>query len=1060
MKGFDAAQVLSGLRDFQLATAEHAFERLFRAEDSTRRFLVADETGLGKTHVARGVIAKTLQHLATEEASDRINVVYVCSNADIAEQNLRKLSILGDRGNTSSTRLTMLITQPNLFRPDRSVAGKPVNFVAFTPATSFDFGWQIGRAEERAVLYLLMRAHLGLRGHEARAARRIFQGGVHKLETFEWVVSREEAKGFESTIHARFLHSVTSQGVDKVMLDLVSTLGRRSRLVEQERVSARNLTLRLRRLLARAAVQALQPDLVILDEFQRFRQLLDEESGGEAAQLAAHLFEQPEARVLLLSATPYKPFTFAEEQAKGDDHYKDFVFILRFLGGAERVKGIQTDLATLRSAALDAEPVADVRTRLESRLTRLMARTERPALGSEGMLVTSTLSAGALLPADVAGYAALHNLASALSAPLTVEYWKAAPYFANFLDGYKIGGELKAALKDEKRAPELRPLIDSAQQLRSSHVRRFHAIDWGNARLRAVAAQTVEQRWWRLLWMPPSLPYHEPAGAFAGIDRTAMTKRLIFSSWVAAPSAIASLLSYEAERQIYTGAGRHMNTPEERRSIRPRLAYRVDEDRPAAMSALSLFWPAPELAQAADPLDAAREVDRLLMVDDVMSWAVGRVSPIVGPAGASRSAASSAWYWAAPLLAEQKSVLTTALLAEDGFTGVVEALAGGSTANRDEGETHAVLARHAEAARNALAGGLPKSERPHDLIEIAALLAIGAPGNIAWRSLQRVQRSGGDATPEGLWKAAALLASGFRNLFNRPEVVTLIDQLYPQPEGAYWQAVARYCIDGDLQAVLDEYLHHLVESEAIDVAADAGLFNLAERARAAIALRPARYVAFDPMRPDGKGIPFVSRFALRFGNVRQEEDDVRLPEVRAAFNSPFWPFVLATTSIGQEGVDFHWWCHAIVHWNLPANPVDFEQREGRVNRYKGHAIRKNVATMYRAACLAAQGGDPWESLFSVAAQTRDSVLGDLKPYWVFTGDAKIERHMLGYPLSRDQGRWEKLRELLALYRLAFGQPRQEDLIRLLVERGVAVDEERLAELCLDLRPPAIKGVRG
>ena len=38
-------------------------------------------------------------------------------------------------------------------------------------------------------------------------------------------------------------------------------------------------------------------------------------------------------------------------------------------------------------------------------------------------------------------------------------------------------------------------------------------------------------------------------------------------------------------------------------------------------------------------------------------------------------------------------------------------------------------------------------------------------------------------------------------------------------------------------------------------------------------------------------------------------------------NSPFWPFVLATTSVGQEGLDFQQYCHAVVHWNLPSNPV-------------------------------------------------------------------------------------------------------------------------------------------
>ncbi|MEA3275971.1 MAG: helicase-related protein [Pseudomonadota bacterium] len=61
--------------------------------------------------------------------------------------------------------------------------------------------------------------------------------------------------------------------------------------------------------------------------------------------------------------------------------------------------------------------------------------------------------------------------------------------------------------------------------------------------------------------------------------------------------------------------------------------------------------------------------------------------------------------------------------------------------------------------------------------------------------------------------------------------------------------------------------------------------------------------------------------------------------VRAAFNSPFRPFVLTSTSIGQEGLDFHPWCHRLVHWNLPGNPVDLEQREGRIHRYKGHAAR-------------------------------------------------------------------------------------------------------------------------
>jgi hypothetical protein len=43
-----ADKVLEGLKPFQRRTVEHAFERLFLAPDSTARFLVADEVGLGE----------------------------------------------------------------------------------------------------------------------------------------------------------------------------------------------------------------------------------------------------------------------------------------------------------------------------------------------------------------------------------------------------------------------------------------------------------------------------------------------------------------------------------------------------------------------------------------------------------------------------------------------------------------------------------------------------------------------------------------------------------------------------------------------------------------------------------------------------------------------------------------------------------------------------------------------------------------------------------------------------------------------------------------------------
>ena len=62
--------------------------------------------------------------------------------------------------------------------------------------------------------------------------------------------------------------------------------------------------------------------------------------------------------------------------------------------------------------------------------------------------------------------------------------------------------------------------------------------------------------------------------------------------------------------------------------------------------------------------------------------------------------------------------------------------------------------------------------------------------------------------------------------------------------------------------------------------------------------------------------------------VETDKEIVRSKGVRLAFGLPFHPFVLVSTSIGQEGLDFHQWCHSVLHWNLPSNPVDLEQREG------------------------------------------------------------------------------------------------------------------------------------
>ena len=157
--------------------------------------------------------------------------------------------------------------------------------------------------------------------------------------------------------------------------------------------------------------------------------------------------------------------------------------------------------------------------------------------------------------------------------------------------------------------------------------------------------------------------------------------------------------------------------------------------------------------------------------------------------------------------------------------------------------------------------------------------------------------------------------------------------------------------------MLDEYAHLLKESLGITAAP---VSEMAEKITAeiiaALTLRTASLRVDEITAPpyarevNLESQPMHVRFAMRFGDDRYDEEllpgtggssaGTRKERVRAAFNSPFWPFVLVSTSVGQEGLDFHHYCHAVTHWNLPSNPVDLEQREGRIHRYKGHAVRK------------------------------------------------------------------------------------------------------------------------
>ena len=550
-RDFDPAAVLAGLKGFQRNTVEHVTRR-FYGQSPVRRFLVADETGLGKSLVARGVIARSIEHLQQDDGVGRIDIVYVCSNADIAQQNISRLDVTGDPHLPFASRLTMLAKHSRQLAFGGGKFTKPVNLVSFTPGTSFDMGWQTGKAEERAMLFLLLEPLIDLTGFRRRAAMNLLRGQVGHHDRFAAIVSqlrRELAGEIDPEVADGFEEAARTGGLLRGFDNLIGEMGRKQSVPEALRAPVRSLTGAMRSELARVSVRTLEPDLIILDEFQRFRHLLDEDC--EAGQLAHHLFDYGEAKVLLLSATPYKPFTYAEES--DDDHNRDFLRTLTFLAnGAGHVNAdeVAADLGAFRSAAITGRPVADIASRVRNQLLMVMCRSERPRAHGMGMLAEHLDTAGPIDGDDLVDYVTLRRLAAAVKGQVSIEYWKSAPYFVNFCDGYQLAERLRRDLRDLQKRTDLLPLVRAARSLDPDAIRSYAKIDYRNARLRRLAASTVDAGWWQLLWIPPSLPYLVPAGPYAEPFTRDITKRLIFSSWAATPTAVASLLSYEAERHI------------------------------------------------------------------------------------------------------------------------------------------------------------------------------------------------------------------------------------------------------------------------------------------------------------------------------------------------------------------------------------------------------------------------------------------------------------------------------------------------------------------------------
>lgn len=979
----------STIKDFQRATAErilHIFKDM-----GHRRVLLADEVGLGKTYVAKEVINLVRQWHRDELKDDFFKVVYICSNANIADQNIEKLGV-ANRMNISESRLSMqhlYITLANKQNIEKQKDGEmPESIIPLTPSTSFRFFSAQGTANERALMFAILR-HLpvfrpydGVLGDLLCCNVKYWQGYIDYYQAR----IAECGDGYLSEMLDKLQEKLYQELTEKV-IDYAQ-----NGCEYKERAEVINT---LRRIFAEISIDMLDPDLVIMDEFQRFSSLL-QQGDDEQSMLARRFFDDSRSntKVLLLSATPYKPYSTLEElNTDGrDEHYQDFMNVMDFLFvSKEKTDGFrrtwqQYSAALKRTDVMDITPLVATKSEAEEALYSVMCRTER---FNSGIIDDSGVTDVEVLPEDILSYAQCQNLLDCLSEEqpdlrlghLPMEYVKSSPYLLSFMDKYELKKRIVEAMQQSDVIQDCKTntlllskyLINNYRPVSPAHGKLKYLHD-------LVFGERHEKKTQLLLWMPASNPYYKAGGFFDSKEAKRFSKIILFSSWEMVPRMISVMISYYAE--LYTFGELKKELPDLRYFSQKKNRY--GENR--------------------------------LRSESILEY------PCVALAGLY---APEAYYgWKLSDIKKDIKAKVIQLLQKNPYTQ--------SLPRRNRGNAKNIL-----AIMQLLDGEVVEVTEdlyiPANALDVMVDIAIASPAVCAYRQSNDIE----DARKVG--KAVA-------SVFNKPESAAVIDLIYnKKSDEDYYESVLDYCVKGNLQSVLDEYAHtqqtnHLGTTieEAILGTSSLGIDTT------------------DTILDDGNKLMMRCHFGIPFIDKTVTDKAVmRTTNIRKAFNSPFRPFILSTTSIGQEGLDFHLYARKIVHWNLPSNPVDLEQREGRINRFKCLAIRRNIASLFASADY-----QSWDELFDIARSTLKGDYSDMVPYWClpvnkFTTEQHcqlqfIERIVPLYPLSRDHYRYEKLIKILSLYRMTLGQPRQEELLQLL--KDMHLSDEQMLELTIDLCP--------
>ena len=996
---------------FQEMTANR-IEEIFRGGEQ-KRVLLADEVGLGKTIIAREVIDR-VRNMRKELHDDMYRVVYVCSNINIVHQNTRNLG-MKKRLDISESRLSMqhlviheqvaLLKTNGHYREDGHYdeGEMPELLIPLTPGTSFAMQQGCGNKNERALMYCIISR---LPEYE-RYTDRLYQ--FFKLyenlkeDPWRWMIGgydqRVQACGerYILKIAERLERNNLFQEWSKKLREYLDT-------GSQDRNTKSRILVQLRVVFAQISIEELEPDFVIMDEFQRFSSLIEYRPDDDSEQtlITRKFFNTMDNEnaplILLLSATPYKPYTTLEElnEENCDTHYEDFIKLTNFLFTGAKAAEFKTiwqkyslQLSQLSTDNFDV--LIASKKHAEEKMYGAMCRTER--LMNSLIDMTHQVEEVPVSEGDIMSYCQMQRILRDCKERakrkgirpkyynVPMEYVKASPYLLSFMEKYELKKYIINMYKGRNSSAIKLPISNWVQNvvLNFDRIYAYKPLSPNNARLAKLQQMMLDEKAQTadLLWVPASHPYYRtnPSNVFE--RNRDFSKILVFSSWEMVPRMIAVMLSYEAERQtIGEYSGGHK-----------KASYTNDV--------------------GVNPLRGDRDI--LLFYNNYLRDL----------------------YRPEDFYGQDVSDIRTSLI--DSINKRIDELGGYVVDGKCfDSEQIIPIAKWLESGESS------EQEIPSQIVRVLADMAIASPAIVLYRRIGNIDFQVIEAGhKEGMTLTNVI--DSLVGLFNMRQSVGIMYRLYGD-EQIYFEHVLQYCVDGNLQSVIDEFIHMIDETgeNKADIA-----HAIYESFAGVSTLEIDTTEYYKDMSRRRRRLR--THYALAFTNKKVDEKNVtRAINVRQAFNSPFRPFVLSTTSIGQEGLDFHWYCRKIMHWNVPSNPQDMEQREGRINRYKCLAIRRNIAKKYTSIY-------DWNKMFQQAFEELEGDLGGLIPYWCipveeFDNPEKIERIVPMYPLSSDREYYERMNAVLSLYRLTMGQPRQEELITMFKNLTVEQTEKMLFNL--------------